>query len=90
MKDYYSVLGVKNDASLEEIKKAYRKLSMVFHPDKTNGDEFYTERFKDIQEAYETLTDYEKRLQYDNRRKTKESTSKQNTQNNFLPLIEIF
>jgi len=55
IKDYYYILGIARDASQDEIKKAYRKLSTKFHPDKNDGDKFFAERFKDINEAYETL-----------------------------------
>lgn len=56
-KDYYKILGVEKDASDPEIKKAYRKLAIVHHPDKNPGDEEAAERFQNIGEAYETLTD---------------------------------
>ena len=56
-KDYYKILGVEKDASEADIKKAYRKLAIVHHPDKNPGDEEAQERFKDIAEAYETLND---------------------------------
>jgi DnaJ family protein C protein 7 len=56
-KDYYKILGVDKDAGETEIKKAYRKLAIVHHPDKNPGDEAAAERFKDIGEAYETLSD---------------------------------
>ena len=56
-KDYYKILGVEKDASEADIKKAYRKLAIVHHPDKNPGDEEAQERFKDIGEAYETLND---------------------------------
>jgi curved DNA-binding protein CbpA len=65
MKNYYSILGIKETSSLEDIKKAYRGLSHKFHPDKNNGDGFFTEKFKEIQEAYETLRDASKRSKYD-------------------------
>lgn len=67
MKDYYYFLGVKPSSSLEEIKKAYRKLSLKYHPDKNENDEFFAERFREIQEAYETLSDVESRKIYDQR-----------------------
>lgn len=54
-KNYYQVLGLEEGVSLEEIKVAYRKYAVKFHPDKQNGDEFFKERFQDIQEAYEYL-----------------------------------
>ena len=56
-KDYYKILGVEKDASDADIKKAYRKLAIVHHPDKNPGEEAAEERFKDIGEAYETLSD---------------------------------
>lgn len=56
-KDYYKILGVDKDASELDIKKAYRKLAIVHHPDKNPGDEAAAERFKDIGEAHETLID---------------------------------
>ncbi|MDR3031172.1 MAG: molecular chaperone DnaJ [Holosporales bacterium] len=64
-KDYYSVLGVKNNASQEEIKKAYRKLAVKYHPDKNQGDKSAEEKFKEINEAYDTLKDDQKRAAYD-------------------------
>jgi len=65
LKDYYYILGVSKEADEQDIKKAYRKLSIKFHPDKNGGDPFFEQRFKDIQEAYEVLTDPEKRSSYD-------------------------
>lgn len=56
-KDYYKILGVEKDAGDNDIKKAYRKLAIVHHPDKNPGDEEAANRFKDIGEAYETLSD---------------------------------
>lgn len=66
MKNYYYILGISQDATEFEIKKAYRKLSLKFHPDINNGDNFFEERFKDINEAYENLTDSSKRKEHDN------------------------
>ncbi|WP_295202976.1 J domain-containing protein [uncultured Chryseobacterium sp.] len=65
MKDYYYFLGVSQDASEEDIKKAYRKLSLKYHPDKNENDEFFAGRFREIQEAYELLSDKAKRRTYD-------------------------
>lgn len=64
-KSYYEVLGVKKEATSDEIKKAYRKLAVQYHPDKTKGDKKKEELFKEITEAYETLSDPKKRQQYD-------------------------
>ena len=64
-KDYYKILGVEKDALDPEIKKAYRKLAVIHHPDKNMNDPEAENRFKDIQEAHETLTDPQKRERYD-------------------------
>jgi len=63
--DYYKLLGVQKSASNEEIKKAYRKLAMKYHPDHTKGDKGAEETFKKISEAYAVLSDKEKRKEYD-------------------------
>ena len=63
--DYYEVLGVKKDSSAQDIKKAYRKLAMKYHPDRNKGDKESEEKFKKISEAYAVLSDPEKRKQYD-------------------------
>jgi molecular chaperone DnaJ len=63
---YYKTLGLTEDASSDDIKKAFRKLSMQYHPDKTNGDKESEEKFKEINEAYSTLSNPEKKQQYDN------------------------
>ncbi|KAL5395310.1 hypothetical protein PMIN06_004809 [Paraphaeosphaeria minitans] len=64
-KDYYKILGIEKDASESEIKKAYRKLAIVHHPDKNPDDETAHQRFQEIQEAHETLSDSQKRARYD-------------------------
>lgn len=64
-RDYYEVLGVKKDATADEIKKAYRKMAIKYHPDKNPGDKEAEEKFKEAAEAYDVLSDSEKRAKYD-------------------------
>jgi molecular chaperone DnaJ len=64
-RDFYEILGVSKAASAEEIKKAYRKVAMQFHPDRNPGDKAAEEKFKEAAEAYEVLSDADKKAQYD-------------------------
>lgn len=64
-RDYYEVLGVDKSAAERDIKKAYKRLAMKYHPDRTQGDKAMEEKFKEVQEAYEILTDSQKRTAYD-------------------------
>ena len=64
-RDYYEVLEVTKTASGEEIKKAYRKMALKYHPDKNPGDTVAEEKFKEAAEAYEVLSDSNKRARYD-------------------------
>ncbi|KND87956.1 DnaJ subfamily C member 7 [Tolypocladium ophioglossoides CBS 100239] len=65
-KDYYKIMGLEKDAGPDEIKKAYRKMAVKLHPDKNPGDPEAEAKFKDMQEAYETLSDPQKKAAYDN------------------------
>ena len=67
-KDYYKALGVPKDAKPAEIKKAYRKLARQFHPDANKGDSAAEDRFKEVSEAYDVLSDDKRRKEYDEAR----------------------
>jgi molecular chaperone DnaJ len=67
-KDYYEILGVTRNASQDDIKKAYRKLVVKYHPDKTGGNPDLEEKFREVSEAYDTLSDENKKRNYDNPR----------------------
>src|SRR6188508_2001443 len=64
-RDYYEILGVQKNASADEIKKSYRKVAMQYHPDRNPGDKAAEEKFKEAAEAYEVLSDADKKAQYD-------------------------
>ena len=64
-RDYYHVLGVERNATPEDVKKAYRKLAVKYHPDKNPGDKSAEDKFKELGEAYEVLSNEDKRAAYD-------------------------
>ena len=64
-RDYYELLGIVRSAGEDEVKKAYRKLALQYHPDRNPGDKQAEERFKEVSEAYQVLSDPQKRAQYD-------------------------
>ena len=64
-RDCYEVLGVSRDATEKEIKKAYKRLAMKYHPDRTKGDDALEEKFKEVKEAYEILNDPHKKAAFD-------------------------
>ncbi len=79
-KNYYKILGVEKPASQEEIKKAYRKLAVKFHPDKNQGNKKAEDTFKEINEAYDVLGDVDKRKKYDQLGENWQQYSNQNNQ----------
>ncbi len=76
MKDYYYFLGLPQNATAEEIKKIYRKLSVKYHPDKNDNDAFFENRFQEVQEAYDILIDENKRKNYDQLRNQQKKIEK--------------
>jgi curved DNA-binding protein CbpA len=64
IKNHYQILGISRSADNKEIRQAYKKLAVKFHPDKNNGDKYFEERFKEIQESYEVLINPQKKSEY--------------------------
>ena len=82
--DYYKILEVPENADISEIKKKYRKMSMKYHPDRNTGDEKAVKKFREITEAYEVLSNGEKRKEYDYKRENENNhTKKKNDKENF-------
>lgn len=91
MTDYYKILGVDKIATQEEIKKAYRKLCIKFHPDKNNGDPFFENIFKQVQDAYAILGNINTRSEYDlSIEKNRYIFNHKKEQSNHYPFIELF
>jgi len=81
MKDFYYILGLNQNCTLDEVKEAYRKLSKKFHPDLNQGDKYFESQFREVKDAYETLSDPIKRGQYDAAlKKTKSSAGEPGNQ----------
>ena len=87
-KDLYKVLGVKRNAQTNEIKKAYRSLTIKYHPDKNKGDPEASNKFAEINEAYEILNDPKKRRKYD--RGGIEAANRQEQEGGFDPFGDMF
>lgn len=82
--DYYKILEVSENADILKIKKQYRKLAMKYHPDRNAGDERAAKKFREITEAYEVLSNGEKRKEYDYKRENENNhTKKKNDKENF-------
>ncbi len=89
MKDYYYILGITSNASPEEVRRSYRKLSFKFHPDTNQGDEFFSHQFRQIKEAYEILIDPVRRRRYDYA-VAESLRHRENRGENFSPVIVLF
>ena len=92
-RDYYDILNVPRDAGSEELKKAYRKLALKYHPDRNPGDKEAEESFKEAAEAYEVLSDSEKRQIYDQlkrRARIFEKLHKVKKVEDFYELFDVF
>lgn len=74
--DYYKILEVSENEDISEIKKQYRKLAMKYHPDRNAGDERAAKKFREITEAYEVLSNEEKRKEYDYKRENENNHTK--------------
>ncbi len=90
MTNHYETLGLKPSASWQEIESAYQKLSTKFHPNKNGGDEYFSELFKNIEEAYSVLSDNEKKTKYDDREQTIKTESAEEKLNGTNPEILLF
>lgn len=89
LKDYYTILELPPSAGLDEIKKAYRRLALIYHPDKKGNDPYAVAQFTEIKEAYETLTHPLKKDQYLQQRWYAKSTGKRKTQEIITPVMVL-
>lgn len=90
MKDYYYILGIARNAQPDEIKTAFRKLSLKFHPDKNENDNFFEGQFKEIKEAYDVLGNPAKRQQYDSAARASAAQQTANNSRIIAPIIDFF
>jgi curved DNA-binding protein CbpA len=90
MKDYYYILGVPPNATEQQIRTAYKKLSILFHPDKNGGDKFFEDRFKEIQEAYQALAENQRRDDYNQQLNNFHQPDSQSHYNTAAPVIRTF
>lgn len=79
LKDYYKILGITPSATLADIKKSFRRLALLYHPDKNFGSNLYEAKFKEIKEAYEILSDVRQRREYNSRRHDQSQSEKKKT-----------
>lgn len=79
LKDYYKILELSPGATIADIKKSFRRLALLYHPDRNFGSNLHEAKFKEIKEAYEVLSDTKQRQEYNSRRRSQSQTEKKNT-----------
>lgn len=85
LKDYYKILEITPSATLADIKKSFRRLALLYHPDKNFGSNLYEAKFKEIKEAYEILSDVRQRREYNSRRHGQSESEKRKPTANLIP-----